>query len=114
MRPGRTLRERTAEEVEQERGRRQEEARARFEEEKERQAALQVEAARRHQEAQARAEAARARRAEAFGPFSGWFDRAILKFGWFKALPEVAQPIVIGMLVALSPVVVLILVFGGR
>ena len=108
------LRESTAEEVEQERVRRQDEVQTRLAEEKKRQVALQTEAARRWNEAQGRAEQARVRRAEAYARFSKWFDGAILKFGWFKVLPEVAQPIVIGLLVALPLVAVLILVFGGR
>jgi hypothetical protein len=75
---------------------------------------LQAEAAQRWNEAQDRAEQAKVRRAEAYARFSEWFDEAILKFGWYKALPEVAQPIVIGLLVALPLVAVLIFVFGGR
>ena len=108
------LRERAPEEIEEERTRRQEEAKARLEEERDRQAALRADAILRRQEAQVRADAARARRADAFGRFSDWFDRAVLKFGWYRGLPEVVQPIVIGLLVALPLVVVMILVFRGR
>ena len=106
-----TRRERTVEEVEEERVRRQVEARIRLEEDKGRQATFQAQAARQREEAQERAEVASARRAEAYARFSKLFEEAILKFGWFKALPEVAQPIVIGVLVALPLVLVTILVF---
>jgi hypothetical protein len=109
-----SLRERMTEELEEAQARLHEEALLRQEAERERQAALQAEAARRQVEAQERAEAARVRRAEAYSGFCDWFDEAILKFGWYKALPEVAQPIVIGLLVALPLVIVTILVFGRR
>src|SRR4051812_44223039 len=69
-----SLRERTAEEVEQERIRRQEDAQTRLEEERERQAAFRAEAARRRKESKERAEVARERRAEAYARFSDWFD----------------------------------------
>jgi hypothetical protein len=108
-----SLRERTAGEVEQERARFQEEAQARLEGEKRRLAAFQAEVARRRKEARERAEAARVRRAEAYARFAAWFDRAVLKFGWYKGLPEVAQPIVVGLLVALPIVVVMALIFQG-
>jgi hypothetical protein len=90
-----SLRERTVEEVDEERIRRQDEAQVRLEEE-------------------VRAEVSRTRRAEAFGRFSSWFDRFILNFGWYRALPEVVQPIVIGLSVALPIVAVLIYFFRGR
>lgn len=45
--------------------------------------------------------------------FSEWFDRTILKVGRYNALPEVAQPIVIGLLVALPLVAVLVSCSGG-
>jgi hypothetical protein len=109
-----TLKERTAEEAEQERVRRQDEARSRLEREKERQDAFRAEADQRRKGAQERAEASRVRRAEASARFSDWFDRAVMKFGWYKALPEVAQPIVIGLLVALPLVIMMILFFRGR
>jgi len=109
-----SMRERTPEEVEQERVRRQEEAQGRLEEEKDRQATLRSEADRRRKEAQTRDDAARLRRAEAYARFSDWFYQTVLKFGWYKALPEVAQPIVIGLLVAFPLVLVLILIIKGR
>jgi hypothetical protein len=109
-----TLRERSAAEVEEERVRQTEEAQARSEEERERRDASRAEAARRRIEARARSEAARVRRAESFARFSSWFDEAVLKFGWYEALPEVAQPIVVGTLLALPVVVGLILILKGR
>jgi hypothetical protein len=109
-----SLRERTAEEVEAERTRRREEAQARAVEEQEHQAALQAEALRRRRESQARSEAARAIRAEALGRLSEWFDRVILRFGWYKALPETAQPIAIGLMIAIPLVVLLILLLRGK
>jgi hypothetical protein len=105
------LRERTVEEVEERRVRLQEEAQAKLEEQQEQYGARQAERARRRQEAQKRAEAARTRRAEAYERFSAWFDQAILKFGWYKTLPEVAQPMVIGLLISVPFVLVLILMF---
>lgn len=108
------LRERSPEEVEQERVRRQEEAQARLEEEKERQANLRAEAARHRREAEERAESARIRRAEAAAEFSKKFEREILRFGWYKALPEVAQAIVLGLSLALPLVAVLVFLFRGR
>lgn len=50
------------------------------------------------------AEAARKERAAAR---MEWFRRVVLRFGWFRALPEIAQPIVLGLAVA-APIVVLI------
>jgi hypothetical protein len=105
------LQERTAEEIEEQRLRRQEEAQERLEEQTERIAARQSEEARRHQTAQTRAEAARARRAEAYEQVSAWFDHAILRFGWYKGLPEVSQPMVIGLLISVPIAFVLILIF---
>jgi hypothetical protein len=109
-----TRRERMVDEIDQERVRLQEEARIKQDQENQRYAVSQADTIRRRQEAKERAEEARIRRAETFDRFSIWFDRAILKFGWFKALPEVAQPIVIGLLVALPLVLVAILIFGRR
>lgn len=109
-----TLRERTQQEVEAIRARRREDAEARLEQEVENRAASREEARRRREEARRRAGEARARRDVAFRRFSDWFDRAVLRFGWYEALPEVAQPIVIGLLVALPLVIVLILVMRGR
>jgi hypothetical protein len=105
------LQERTAEEIEEQRMRRREEAQARLVEEKAQNVALQVQAAERRQEAQSRAEVARARRAKSYEQCSAWFDKAILKFGWYKALPEVVQPMVIGLLISVPLVAVLILTF---
>jgi hypothetical protein len=105
------LQERTAEEIKEHRMRRQKEAQARLEDEKERDAALQVQAAERRQEANSQAELARVRRAESYEQFSAWFDQTILKFGWYKTLPEVVQPIVIGLLVSVPLVLALILIF---
>lgn len=109
-----TLRERTTEEVEDAQARLHEDAVMRQEAERERQAAFQAETARRRAEAKQRAEEARERRTEAYARFSEWFDGAILRFGWFKALPEVAQPIVIGLLVAVPLAIVMILLMRGR
>ena len=106
-----SLREWTIEEVEERRIRRQQETLARQEAEKEQYAAHQAEAVQRRQEDQERAELARARRAEAYERFSAWFDQAILKFGWYKALPEVVQPMVVGLLISVPFVLVLILIF---
>ncbi|MBV8486773.1 MAG: hypothetical protein JO161_00705 [Planctomycetaceae bacterium] len=104
-----TLRERTAEEINQERERRQQEAEERLQEQRQRQADRQAEAEQRPKEANARAEVARIYREEQIARFSRWFDRAIIKFGWYKALPEVAQPIVLGLLISLPIVGLLIL-----
>jgi hypothetical protein len=103
------LQERTAEEIEEQRMQRREEAQARLEEEKERNAASRVQAAELRQEAQSRAEVARVRRAESYEQLSAWFYQTILKFGWYKALPEVVQPMVIGLLISVPLVAVLIL-----
>ena len=111
---GASLPERTIEEVEDERLRRLEDARVRREEENDRQASLETEANQRRQDAKAQADAAKMRRAQAVARCSDWFDSVILKFGWYKALPEVIQPIVVGIGVALPFVVVLILIFKGR
>jgi hypothetical protein len=105
------LGERTAEDVEQDQLRLQAEIQAKLQEEKDRRSALHAEYARHKKEAQERAEAARARRSETYTRFSIWFDRMVLKFGWYKALPEVAQPIVIGLVVAVPLVAVLFLMF---
>jgi len=104
------LRERSPEEIERERSRRQEAAQALLEERNKYRAALRVAAERHRQEARVRAEEARARREEVLADFSAWFDRTILQFGWYKALPDVAQPIILGIMVALPLVVVMILV----
>ena len=105
--------ERTVEEVEEVRARAIEEAEARAERERERLAAAQVEADEDSKQARIRAEEARVRRVEAYNRFSSWFDRAVLRFGWFKALPEVVQPIVIGLSVALPIVAVMVYLLGG-
>ncbi len=55
-----------------------------------------------------RSEAAEARR-QAWA----WFNRVVIRFGWFRALPETARPIVVGLAVAL-PVIGMIVVFFGR
>jgi hypothetical protein len=39
---------------------------------------------------------------------SPWFQETIVRFGWYKALPEIAQPIVLGLGVALPLVVIII------
>jgi ABC-type multidrug transport system fused ATPase/permease subunit len=108
-----TFRERTSEEIDQERERRQQEAQERLQEQRQLQADLQAEAAKRRKEAEARAEIARIRREKQSARFSAWFDRAILKFGWYKALPEVVQPIVLGLLFSLPLVGLLILLLRG-
>jgi hypothetical protein len=105
--------ERTVEEVEELRARSIEEAEAGAERERERLESARVEADERSKQARIRAEAMRLGRAEAYGRFSSWFDRAILRFGWFKALPEVIQPIVIGLCGALPIVAVMIYLLGG-
>lgn len=38
-----------------------------------------------------------------------WFDRVIWRFGWFRALPEPLQPILVGLIVA-APIVTAIVV----
>ncbi|SIO11434.1 hypothetical protein SAMN05444166_2520 [Singulisphaera sp. GP187] len=106
-------RERSAEEVEEEQIRHQEEAESRLQEAKARSADLEVENARRRRKAEALAEASRIRRAESLARFSDWFDRVILKFGWYQALPETAQPIVVGLLIASPLVLVIVALFKG-
>ena len=103
------LRERTSEEIDQERERRQQEAEERLQEQRQHQADLQAQAAIHRKEAQARAEIARIGREELYARFSAWFDRAIIKFGWYKALPEVVQPIVLGLFISLPLIALLIL-----
>jgi hypothetical protein len=105
------LRERTAEQIEAQRLRRCEEAQARLEEKQESLVVTQTEMARRQKDAKARGEMARARRAHAYARFCEWFDRTIVKFGWYKALPEVVQPMVVGLLISLPLVIVLVYVF---
>jgi hypothetical protein len=109
-----TRRERTTEEVEEERLRDQQAAEARADREEKLLAASQAEASRRRDEARLRAEEMRIRRAEKYNRFACWFDRTILKFGWLKALPEVAQPIVIGLSLVLPIVAVLIYLLRRR
>jgi hypothetical protein len=62
-------------------------------------------------EAETRLAAARARRAASFARWKGWFDRVILQFGWYQALPEMVQPMVIGLAIALPFVLVLAFYF---
>ena len=42
-------------------------------------------------------------------PVGGWFVRVVLKCGWYRDLPEFAQPIALGLLFAVPVVVILIL-----
>ena len=37
-----------------------------------------------------------------------WFVRVVVRFGWFRALPEVAQPIVVGLAVAVPVIGVVV------
>lgn len=106
--------QRTVEEIEEQRVRSAGEAEARAEREADRLSAWRAEDDRRRQAARLRADEARVRRAEAYVRFSIWFDRAVLKFGWFKVLPEVAQPIIIGLSLGLPVVAVVIYLFRGR
>jgi hypothetical protein len=105
------LRERTVAEVEEQRTRQTEEAQALLEENQKILVVARAANARRQKEAEARAEAAKAERERAYAKFSEWFDVSIVKFGWYKALPEVAQPMVIGLLISLPFVALLIFLF---
>ncbi len=109
-----SLRERDIEALAEEQARRQEEVNVRLEEEEQRRLAYEDQAMQMRELSQQRAEAARLRRAEFYLRVYAWFDRTVLKFGWYKALPEVAQPIVVGLLVALPLVVTLVLIFKRR
>ncbi|AGA27642.1 hypothetical protein [Singulisphaera acidiphila] len=40
-----------------------------------------------------------------------WFNRVVIRFGWFRALPETAQPIVVGLAVALPVICVIVILF---
>ena len=109
-----SLRERDIEALEREQTRRREEAEVRLEEEERRRRAYEDQAAQMRELSRQRAEAARIRRGEAYSRVYEWFDRTVLKFGWYKGLPEVIQPIVVGLLVALPLVLTLILIFRRR
>lgn len=41
-----------------------------------------------------------------------WVNRMVWRFGWFRALPETLQPILIGLAVAVPVVVALVMLFG--
>ncbi|WP_422927446.1 hypothetical protein [Singulisphaera sp. PoT] len=104
------LRERTAEEVGRLKLHRQAVAEARLEARRHWREIRKAEDDRRREELAAYREDRRIRREEARERFAAWFDRTILKFGWYKALPEVLQPIVLGLLFATPLVVVMVLV----
>jgi uncharacterized membrane protein YeaQ/YmgE (transglycosylase-associated protein family) len=44
----------------------------------------------------------------AFARCWGWFRREIIGFGWYRKLPDVAQPIVLGLGISLPAVVVVV------
>jgi hypothetical protein len=105
------IRERSIEACEKQQLRRSEEAKVLLEERQERSRARQADAARMREEAASRAAISKARRTASYQHLSAWFDRTILKFGWYKALPEVVQPMVVGLFISLPIVCVLILIF---
>lgn len=43
-----------------------------------------------------------------------WFQETIIRFGWYKSLPEIAQPIVLGLGVSLPLVAILVVVLRSR
>lgn len=56
-------------------------------------------------------EAAQKRAAEARRQAWEWFKRVVIRFGWFRALPETAQPIVVGLGLALPVNGVIVVLF---
>ncbi|SIO58458.1 hypothetical protein SAMN05444166_5686 [Singulisphaera sp. GP187] len=56
-------------------------------------------------------EAAMERADEARRQAWAWFSRVVIRFGWFRALPETAQPIVVGLAVALPATCVIVVLF---